>query len=874
VSPCLTKLIPELKETEKIKRLCEKTTYVGIDFGTSNTVVSVCGWDEEREDLVLQELDVDRLVGGTSTALIPTVIYLDGDRFIIGQNAKHRGSKSGKKGENYLSSFKMDLGHEAGPKYHQFLLVKGSAGNQRNHVRDQVAGFLDQLLGGGQKDELNETLKIDSPQKATEAFFRILRGFIERHCENLFPGRDIRYSVSIPACFGANQRRDYKTALGAAGIKVEDRFFIDEPNAAFLSWLSEEDDVRSKSESNILVFDFGAGTCDLSILNSRRDPDSGTLKLKNLSVSRFSALGGDDIDREIAARLLFPIVCQENDLEPSDFPPHVYTDHIEETLKGISEKLKIRVSRKLARENLSADQPISIQLDASKEISPPRRWWERLTGRESKTIHIPDEFSITVGEFEAFVQKFIDGQTIPKTLQDNSWKSFWRRLFHLQGEEQNIFDLIKDVLTKANLKSSDIDILLFVGGSSNLRPVQEALAEYFDNFDNVTDEWDPWESRYLVERVNPPEIIVPEDLQSHVSKGVALHAFLSYGLKANPITEILAEDIFLMVKGGEELILKAGTEIPATVTAGSLYKSANEQRKVEMPFLAGEKRRVVTKVTTKFPPKMTKEDEITLEASVDRHKIIHLSASYEGGKILANEEISPYAQESLDEYHQKVGQLTAELNTHLLKENFTVGEDSLWDSLWLSDNFPRSGKTFYKLVALHEQQSNHMACLSLYEQLAPDCYTNLGYYARKTGERDLAKKYSKKAYEANPNGVSAFNLALEYNKDPADYRKYMEEAVGFGYHAAKLDLGRLIKKEDPERSAKLIDEAAEYYRGLFAKNPEGLESWVYYYVEAIAKHFDDFELLQQVEKAKAKQKQAALEAAQEIKKNHLLRSAR
>lgn len=131
------------------------------------------------------------------------------------------------------------------------------------------------------------------------------------------------FSISIPASFEANQRRDLKEALDFANIPFQDNLFIDEPNAAFLSYLIEANsnnlhnyNIPADSPLHILVFDFGAGTCDISILEIGRK--NGKLYSKNVAISKFEQLGGDDIDKQIVRNILFPQLLKQNGLDADD----------------------------------------------------------------------------------------------------------------------------------------------------------------------------------------------------------------------------------------------------------------------------------------------------------------------------------------------------------------------------------------------------------------------------------------------------------------------------------------------------------------------------------------------------------------------------
>src|SRR5690606_20934297 len=117
----------------------------------------------------------------------------------------------------------------------------------------------------------------------------------------------------VPASFEANQRKDLFAALEFAGIEGSEIRLMDEPNAAFLSYLIDMESRSSQGRfietlqarsRNVIVFDFGAGTCDISILEVSVSQDS--ILSRNLGISKFWALGGDDIDRAIAGKVLLP----------------------------------------------------------------------------------------------------------------------------------------------------------------------------------------------------------------------------------------------------------------------------------------------------------------------------------------------------------------------------------------------------------------------------------------------------------------------------------------------------------------------------------------------------------------------------------------
>lgn len=118
-----------------------------------------------------------------------------------------------------------------------------------------------------------------------------------------FLGQPVQEAViSVPAYFDDNGRNATKAAGELAGFRV-DRI-INEPSAAALAYHKGQD-----NDMTFLVFDFGGGTLDVSIV----DAFSNVIEI--VAVSGDNHLGGDDFNRAIATYF-----CKQNGVKLSDLP--------------------------------------------------------------------------------------------------------------------------------------------------------------------------------------------------------------------------------------------------------------------------------------------------------------------------------------------------------------------------------------------------------------------------------------------------------------------------------------------------------------------------------------------------------------------------
>ncbi|MCI8865027.1 MAG: molecular chaperone HscC [Lachnospiraceae bacterium] len=153
-----------------------------------------------------------------------------------------------------------------------------------------------------------------SPQDLSSFVLRQLKEDAER-----FLGEEVTEAViSVPAYFNDNQRFATKEAGKLAGLKVER--LVNEPSAAALA----ASRISGDEEGSYLVFDFGGGTLDVSVV------DYFDNVVEIIAVSGDNRLGGNDFD-EIIARCF----CQQNKMDFDRLSPRQRA-----SLLQLSEKCK------------------------------------------------------------------------------------------------------------------------------------------------------------------------------------------------------------------------------------------------------------------------------------------------------------------------------------------------------------------------------------------------------------------------------------------------------------------------------------------------------------------------------------------------------
>jgi molecular chaperone DnaK len=170
----------------------------------------------------------------------------------------------------------------------------------------------------------NHRVTVDGKNYSPQEISAMILQKLKADAEDYF-GEEINQAViTVPAYFNDAQRNATKDAGEIAGLKV--RRIIDEPTAAALAY-----GLDKERDQILLVYDFGGGTLDVSIIEVM----SGVFRV--LAIQGDTSLGGDDVDRRVVEFLLEEFKNQQG-IDLSDDPIAM------QRLKEAAEEAKIELS--------------------------------------------------------------------------------------------------------------------------------------------------------------------------------------------------------------------------------------------------------------------------------------------------------------------------------------------------------------------------------------------------------------------------------------------------------------------------------------------------------------------------------------------------
>jgi molecular chaperone DnaK len=354
---------------------------LGIDLGTTNSAAAL--WDRGREEMIPNAEATD------ARNTIPSMVHLrpQNNEPVVGSAAKAYGMSSP---QYTFTGLKRLVGRQFDDPYVQSIV---------NSVPYEIVEGPNGAAWVAGPD------RTYSPEELLALILARLKRFAQvQHQEQISPA-----VLAVPAYFDELQKAGVRRAASLAGFELLRT--ISEPTAAALAY-----GLHRAGDRTILVYDFGGGTFDVSILKVRGS------RFTTLAQAGDTTLGGTNFDMAVAAHLA----------------------SLFEARHGVDPRTDIYALYRL----VSAAEDIKKQLSTHKEMSH----------RIDRVIKIPNSFEVpsfeitmTQAGLEALVGDLV---------------------------EQS-FETVQRALDDAKLTAKQIDQVVLIGGQTRMPLIQKRVTEFF-----------------------------------------------------------------------------------------------------------------------------------------------------------------------------------------------------------------------------------------------------------------------------------------------------------------------------------------------------------------------------------------------------------
>eukprot|EP00177_Eucheuma_denticulatum_P004604 GFKZ01008380.1.p1 GENE.GFKZ01008380.1~~GFKZ01008380.1.p1 ORF type:complete len:662 (+),score=158.72 GFKZ01008380.1:271-2256(+) len=231
-------------------------TVIGIDLGTTYSCVGV-----------MQNGQVEIIANDQGNRITPSYVAFTSEERLIGDAAKNQAAM------NPVNTI-FDVKRLIGRKYTDTTVQRDK----------KLLPY--EIVSQGEKPMISVNIKGEEKAFSPEQISAMVLGKMKKTAED-YLGKEVKNAVvTVPAYFNDAQRQATKDAGTIAGLNV--MRIINEPTAAAIAY-----GLNKKGEKNILVFDLGGGTFDVTLLTI----DDGVFEV--LSTNGDTHLGGEDFDQRV-----------------------------------------------------------------------------------------------------------------------------------------------------------------------------------------------------------------------------------------------------------------------------------------------------------------------------------------------------------------------------------------------------------------------------------------------------------------------------------------------------------------------------------------------------------------------------------------------
>lgn len=349
---------------------------IGIDLGTTNSAMAYVTASGEPQIIESSE--------GTRTVPSVAAISKSGER-LVGVLAKRQSITNPK---NTIFSVKRLIGRKWDDKEVQY-------------DRKWLPYDIREASNGGVEIKMGD--KWYKPEEISAMILAKLKADAEMRL-----GEKIEEAViTVPAYFDDSQRQATKNAGEIAGFKV--RRIFNEPTAAALAY-----GLNKQKNEKIVVYDFGGGTFDISVLEVGDD----TVEVK--ATGGDTHLGGDDFDKKINEYLVEEYKKQEGiDISKDPLALQRLKEAVERAKHELSSSLETEINLPYISLDASGPKHFLMKLTRAKLEELVREYIDRSIELTKKTI---EEAGLEVKDIDQVI--LVGGQTRMPAIQEAVKKLF------------------------------------------------------------------------------------------------------------------------------------------------------------------------------------------------------------------------------------------------------------------------------------------------------------------------------------------------------------------------------------------------------------------------------------------------------------------